>query len=159
MRCRPTRRLDDEETWDELASKVSRVVKCLAETMAEAMRKIEEGCAEMQASIASLNQRINTLRKSYQKQGETSCSQDGWSQTCHTRNDKSRLPPQRVSPPIREGCEQDGPIHRQSNGPDDRSQRLSPHNSQRNLDVLRWEYLSSGCRTEGYLGEVSRGSE
>ena len=21
--------------------------------------------------------------------------------------------------------------------------------------VLRWEYLSSGCRTEGYLGEVS----
>ena len=25
--------------------------------------------------------------------------------------------------------------------------------------VLRGEYLSSGCRTEGYLGEVSRGSE
>ena len=64
---RPTRRLDDEETWDELTSEVNRVAKRSAETMAKAMRKIEEGCAETQASIASLNQRINALKKSYQK--------------------------------------------------------------------------------------------
>ena len=58
--------MDDKETWDELASKVKRVAERSAETVAEAMRKIEEGSAEMQASIASLNQRINMLRKSYQ---------------------------------------------------------------------------------------------
>ena len=70
----PTRRLDDEETWDELTSEVNRVVECLAETMTKAMRRIEEGRAEMQASIASLNQHINMLRKSRRKQGtETSC--------------------------------------------------------------------------------------
>ena len=69
-----TRRLDDKETWDELTSEVNRVVKRLGETVAEAMRKIEEGHAETQASIASLNQRINALRKSYQKRGETSHS-------------------------------------------------------------------------------------
>ena len=44
------------------------------------------------------------------------------------------LPPQRDSRPIREGCKQDGPIHHLSNEPDDRSQRVSPQNSQRNLD-------------------------
>ena len=134
VRRRPTRRSDDKETWDELTSEVNRVAKRLTKTMAEAMRKIEEGCAEMQASIASLNQRINALRKSYQKQGETSHSQDSRSQTRHTRNDKSGLTPQRDSHPIREGCEQDGPTHCPSNGPDDRSQRLSPQNCQRNLD-------------------------
>ena len=102
--------------------------------MAEAIRKVEEGRAEMQASIASLNQCINTLRKSYQKRGETSHSQDGQSQTHHTRNDELGLPPKRDSCPIREGCKQDGPIHHLSNEPDDRSQRVSPQNSQRNLD-------------------------
>ena len=57
-----TRRSDDEDTWDELASKVKRV----AESLAEAMRKMEERYAEPQASLASLNQRINVLRKKYQ---------------------------------------------------------------------------------------------
>ena len=159
MHHRPTRRLDDEETWDELTSKVNRVAKCSAKTMAEAIRKVEEGCAETQASIASLNQCINALRKSYQKRGETSRSWDGWSQTCHTRNDELGLPPQRDSRPIREGCEQDGSIRCPSNGPDDRSQRLSPQNSQRNLDeetlvdamarswqeAKRWEQLENGA--------------
>ena len=88
----------------------------------------------MQASIASLNQHINVLRKKYQERGETSCSRDGWSQTCHTRNDESGLTPQRDSHPIREGHEQDGPLQHPSNGPDDRSQRLSPQHSQRDLD-------------------------
>ena len=67
MHHHPTRRLDDKETWDELASEVKRVAECSAETVAEAMRKIEEGSAEMQASIASLNQYINALRKKYQE--------------------------------------------------------------------------------------------
>ena len=60
-----TRRLDDKETWDELASEVKRVAESSAETVAEVMRKIEERHAETQASIASLNQCINALRKKY----------------------------------------------------------------------------------------------
>ena len=54
-------------------------------------------------------------------------------QTCHTRNDKSGLNPQRDSCPTKEGCEEGGPLCRPSNEPDDRSQRLSPQNSQRDL--------------------------
>ena len=50
-----TRRLDNEDTWDELASEVKKVV----ESLAEAMRKT-------QASLSSLNQCINALRKKYQ---------------------------------------------------------------------------------------------
>ena len=45
-----------------------------------------------------------------------------------------RLNPQRDSHPIREGHKQDGLTCDPSNGPDDRSQRLFPQNSQRNLD-------------------------
>ena len=63
IRCCPTRRSDDEDTWDELASKVKRV----AESSAKAMRNMEERHAEMQASLSSLNQRINALRKKYQE--------------------------------------------------------------------------------------------
>ena len=55
-------------------------------------------------------------------------------QTCHTRNDESGVNPQRDSRPTREGREQDGLLRRPSNGPDDRSQRLSPQNNQRDLD-------------------------
>ena len=127
-------RSDDEETWDELTSEVNRVATHLAEIMAEAIRRAEGGHAEMQASIASLHRRINTLRKSYKKQGETSHSWDSRLQTRHTRNDELGPPPHRDSRPIREGHEQDGLTHRQSNEPNDRSQRLSPQNSQRNLD-------------------------
>ena len=103
--------------------------------MAEAIRRAEEGRIEMQASIANLHQYINTLRESRRKQGtETSCLWDGWSQICHTRDDELGLPPQKDSYPVREWHEQYGPIHCPSNEPDDRSQRLSPQNSQRNLD-------------------------
>ena len=126
----PTRRSDNEDTWDELASEVKRVV----EISAEAMRNMEERHAETQASMSSLNQRINALRKKYQEWEETSCLWDGWLQTLHTRNDESGLNPQRDSHPTKEGREQDGPLHHPSNGPDDRSQRLSPQNSQRDLD-------------------------
>ena len=62
-----TTRSDDEETWDELTSEVNRVVKCSDEMAAKAIRRAEEGRAEMQASIASLHQCINTLRKSHRK--------------------------------------------------------------------------------------------
>ena len=54
-RHRPTRRSDNEDTWDGLASKVKKV----AETSAEAMRKT-------QASLSSLDQHISALRKKYQ---------------------------------------------------------------------------------------------
>ena len=70
--CCPTRRLDDEDTLDELASEVKRVV----ESSAEAMRNMEERHAETQASLSSLNQHINALRKKYQEQEETSRLQD-----------------------------------------------------------------------------------
>ena len=50
-----TRRSDDEDTWDGLASEVKKV----AETPAEALRKT-------QASLLSLDQRISVLRKKYQ---------------------------------------------------------------------------------------------
>ena len=63
----PTTRLDDEEIWEELTSEVNRVVKCLDEMTAEAIRRAKEGRAEMQASIASVHQCINALRKSHRK--------------------------------------------------------------------------------------------
>ena len=55
-------------------------------------------------------------------------------QTRHTRNDESGLNPQKDSCPTREGREQDGPLRCPSNEPDDRPERLSPQNSQRDLD-------------------------
>ena len=67
VHCRLTRRSDDEDTWDELASEVKRVVESSAKAVAKAMRKIEERHAETQTSIASLNQCINALRKKYQE--------------------------------------------------------------------------------------------
>ena len=58
---------------------------------------------------------------------------------------------------MREGREQDGPLHRPSNEPDDRPKRLSPQHSQRDLDeetpvdavtrpqweAKRWEWLEN----------------
>ena len=121
--CRPTRRSDNEDTWDGLASEVKKV----AESLAEAQRKT-------QASLSSLDQCISALRKKYQGRAETSHSWDSWSQTRHTRNDESGLNPQRDSHPTREGHEQDGPLRRPSNEPDDRPERVSPQHSQRDLD-------------------------
>ena len=105
-----------------------------AEAVAETMRNVEERHAETQASLSSLNQRINALRKKYQEREETSHLRDGRLQTCHTRNDESGLNPQRDSCPTKERCKEGGPLHRPSNEPNDRSQRLSPQNSQRDLD-------------------------
>ena len=123
IRCHPTRRSDNEDTWDELASEV----KSVAESLAKAMRKT-------QASLSSLDQCINALRKKYQGRAETSRSRDGWSQTRHTRNDELGLNPQRDSCPTEEGCEQDGPLCCPCNEPDDRSKRLTPQHSQIDLD-------------------------
>ena len=133
--CHLTTRLDNKEVWHEITSEINRVAKRLDEMMAEAIRRAEEGHIEMQASIANLYQCINMLRKSCRKQGaETSHLWDSQLQTRHTRDDELGLPPQKDSRPIREGCKQDGPIHHPSNEPNDRSQRLSPQNSQRNMD-------------------------
>ena len=115
--------MDDKDTWDGLASEVKKV----AETLAEAQRK-------MQASLSSLDQCISALRKKYQGRAETSLSRDGRLQTHHTRNDKLGLNPQRNSRPMREGCEQDGLPRHPSNEPNDRSERMSPQHSQRDLD-------------------------
>ena len=135
MHHHPTTRSDNEEVWDELTSKINRVAKCLDKMTAEAIRRAEEGRIEMQASIANLHQCINMLRKSHRKRGaETSHLRDGQLQTAHTRDDKLGLPPQRDSRTTKEGREQDQPLCRPSNGPDDKSQRLSPQNSQRDLD-------------------------
>ena len=65
---------------------------------------------------------------------ETSRSCNGRSQTRHTRNDEPGLTPHKDARPEQEGREQDGPLHRPSNEPDDRDQRMSPQNIQRNLD-------------------------
>ena len=113
-----------------LASKVKKV----AESSAEAMRKMEERHAVMQASLSSLNQHIYALRKKYQGWAETSHSWDSRSETHHTRTDESGLNPQIDSRPTKEGREQDGPLCHPSNEPDDRSERLSPQHSQRDLD-------------------------
>ena len=94
-----TRRSDNEDTWDELASEVKRVV----ESLAKAMRNMEERHAETQASLSSLSQRINALRKRYHEWEESSHSRDSWSQTRHTRNDRSGVNPQRDSRLTREG--------------------------------------------------------
>ena len=115
--------MDNEDTWDELASEVKKVVESLAEAM-----------TKTQASLSSLNQRINVLRKKYQGRAETSHLQDHQLQTHLTRNDESGLNPQRDSRPTKEGREQDGPLCYPSNEPDDRSKRLSPQHSQRDLD-------------------------
>ena len=106
----------------------------MAEAVAEAMRKMEERHAETQASLSSLNQRINVLRKKYQGRAETSRLRDRRSQTRHTSNDESGLNPQRDSRPTKEGHKQDGPLCRPSNEPNNRSERLSPQHSQRDLD-------------------------
>ena len=52
---RPTRKSDNEDTWDGLASEVKKV----AETLAKALRKT-------QASLSSLDQHISALRKKNQ---------------------------------------------------------------------------------------------
>ena len=99
----------------------------LVESSAKAQRKT-------QASLSSLDQRISALKKKYQGRAETSHSRDGRSQTRHTKNDESGLKPQKDSRPTREGCEHDGPLRHPSNEPNDRPERLSPQNSQRDLD-------------------------
>ena len=135
MHRRLTTRSDDKEILDGIISEMNEIAKCLDEITTKVIRRAEEGHIEMQNSIANLHQCVNMLRERCRKQGtETSCSRDGRSQTCHTRDDELGLSHQKDSHPARERCEQDGQVHCPSNEPNDRSQRLSPQNSQRNLD-------------------------
>ena len=121
IQCRHlTRRSDDKDTWDGLASEVKNVSGILGQSTEE---------------NAGLPVKPRSTHKCVEKEvSETSHSQDGRSQTHHTRNDESGLNPQRDSRPMREGCEQDGPLCRPSNEPNDRPERLSPQHSQRDLD-------------------------
>ena len=156
--CYLTTRLDNEEIQDGILSRMNEAVKHLDEVTTEIIRRVEESRIETRNSIANLNQCVKVLKERHSKQGtETSCSWDGWSQTCHTRDDELVLSHQKDLHPAREGHEQDGQMHRLSNEPDDRSQRLSPQHSQRNLneetlvDVMvrswweakRWEQLEN----------------
>ena len=135
VHCHPTTRLDDKEILDGILSRMDKVAKCLDKVMTEIIRRAEESHIDTWNSIADLCQHIKALRERHSKRGtETSHSQDGWSQTHHTRDDEPGLSHQKDLYPAREGCEQDGQIHHPSNEPDDKSQRLSPQYSQRNLD-------------------------
>ena len=97
MRRCPTTRLDDKEILNRMISEINEVAKCSDEIMAEVIRRAEEGHIEMQTSIANFHQCINMLRESHRMQGaETSCSQDGQSQTHHTRDDKLGLSPKKI---------------------------------------------------------------
>ena len=55
VHCCPTMRSDDEEILD-ILSKIDKLVRNSDETMAEAIRRAEEGHIEMQTSIANLHQ-------------------------------------------------------------------------------------------------------
>ena len=102
---------------------------------AKAKRRVDEVHTNMWSSVADLCQCIKGWKERHsQWDVETSHSWDGWSQTCHTRDDALGSSHWKESHPARERCEQDGQVHCPSNKPNDRSHRLSPQYSQRNLD-------------------------
>ena len=124
--------------------------------MTEIIRRVEESCIETWNSIANLDQCIKVLRERHSKRGAgASRSWDGQLQTCHIRDDELGLSHQKDLHPAREGCEQDGQIHRPSNEPNDRSQRLSPQHSQRNLDEETLVDVRAGSRWEAEHWEWS----
>ena len=130
-----TTRLDDEEILDGILSGMDKVVKCSDEVTTEIIRRVEESCIDTRNSIADLCQHVKALRERHSKQdAETSHLRESQSQTHHTRDDELGSSHQKDLCPAREGREQDGQIHHPSNEPNDRSQRLSPQYSQRNLD-------------------------
>ena len=108
-------------------SKIERIEKRLVRMRTKANETLD--------SPADLRQQIKAWKRMCSERGvETSCSCNGQSQTCHTRNDELGLTPNKDLPLVGEGCEQDGPMNRPSNEPNDRHQRLSPQNIQRDLD-------------------------
>ena len=85
-------------------------------------------------SLADLRQQIKAWKRAHSERGgETSHSRNGRSQTHHTRNDEPGLTPHKDARPEQEGREQDGPLCHPPNEPDDRDQRMSPQNIQRDL--------------------------
>ena len=64
---------------------------------------------------------------------EASHLRDGCPWTCHTSDDRLTISQMRSSCPTREGHEQDGQAHHPSEGPSDRTHRLSPINIQRHI--------------------------
>ena len=63
----PTTRLDNKKILD-ILSEIDKLARNSDETMAEAIRRAEEGCIEMQTSIANLYQRVYKLRERQQPQ-------------------------------------------------------------------------------------------
>ena len=69
-------RLDDKEILD-ILSEIDKLARNLDERMTEVIRRAEEGCIEMQTSMANLHQRINTLRERWQPQKRCGHSKQG----------------------------------------------------------------------------------
>ena len=131
----PTTTSDNKEILDRLLPRMDEIVRDSDEAMAEVMRRVEEIHVNMWNSVVDWHQCVKVWKERHSKWDvETSRSLDGWSQTCHTRDDKLGLSHWKYLHPAQEGRKQDGQVHHPSNEPDDRSQRLSPQNSQRNLD-------------------------
>ena len=132
MCCCLTTRPDDEETLDGFLSKMDEIERDLDEAVAEAKRRADEVCANTQSLLAELRQHVKAWKERHsQRDVETSHLQDGWLQTCHTRDDGPRPSCRKYLHPTREGCEQDGQAHCPSNKPNDRSHRSSPLYTQR----------------------------
>ena len=101
--------------------------------------------------------------------GKTPDTQNVWdiTETVMEKRTMEEIPPntqeqalQRLSP---ERCEVTGELSNRTGRvwqQEVTNESPTDHASdQENEEVLRVEYLSSGCRAEGYLAEVSRGSE
>ena len=117
------------------------IEKDLDKAVTKAQRRVDEVHANTQSSIAELHQCVKAWKERHsQRDVETSHSRDGWLQTHHTRDDGPGLSHRKYSYPTREGCKQDGQVHRPSNEPDDRSHRSSPLYTQRHI-VLDEETL------------------
>ena len=90
MHCCLTTRSGGEEILDGFLSRMDEIVRDLDKAAAEAKRRAEEICINTRSSVVvDLCQCIKAWKERHSQQDlETSCSQDGWSQTHHTRDDE-----------------------------------------------------------------------
>ena len=110
------------------------IEKELDKAVTESKRRVDEVCANTQSLIAELCQHIKAWKeRCSQSDVETSHSQDGRSQTCHTRDDGPGPSHKRESHPTRDGCQQDGQVHCPSNELNDRSHKSSPLYTRRHI--------------------------
>ena len=136
-----TTRSDNKDILDGFLSKMDETEKHLDEAVTEAKRRADEVHANTWSSMAELHQCVKAWKDRHsQRDVETSCLWDSWSQTHHTRDDRPRPSHKKDSCPTREGHEQDGQVHHPFNEPDNRSHRSSPPYIQRHI-VLDEETL------------------